>query len=371
MEVTTRYQSSERQWGNQGKLGFVPTIKEIVGMEMDLIDFSEIENNDFPVNICDLSGGMGDQLHWMNIYLKSKGINSSAYYNELSEERYNECLSKYHYMNTLNSDFFNIKVGHKNNKNFSKNVFSIIRNNPPYMYIEKHGRNVRAELEFFLKNSLLDINGGIHIFEVPIHQLLGIKNFLQMICYRYEVFVAKFPEEVFKNFKQVAVICKKKSNPSNDKEELSNLLFALENDIIPYIDEVDEKVFKVSVDDFKKAKEINIFRENKVTSQTLRNGLDNVLDSLITAEIKSSKKVKGVETLKPLIELMPGHVSQLLASGAYDDILGNLLIRGGANKVIEKQIVKEEGKETEISTEVLKPFVELTNKNGDILYKNF
>lgn len=371
MEVSTRLMSSERQWGNQGKLGFVPTSREIVEMELGLIDFSDLANNLFPVNICDLSGGTGDQIHWTNIYLHKKGIESNVYYNDLSEERYSECVSKYPYMNSLNCDFFNIKVGHKNNRNFSKSIFSIVRNNPPYMYIEKYGQNVRAEVEFFLKNTLLDIPGGIHIMEVPIHQLRGIKNFINMICYRYEVFIAKFPKEVYKKYKQVAVICKKKKAPSRVPEEIERICTLIDNDMVPYIDEVKEKVFKVCKEDFKRAKDINIFRENRVTQQTLKNGLDAVLDSLIVADKKSNKTIKGVDKLRPIIELQPGHISQLLASGKYDDILGNLLIRGGANKVIEKSVRKEDSKEIETSTEVLKPFIEITNKAGDILYKDF
>ena len=57
-EVSTRKMSSDRQIGNQGKLGFVPTNKSIVEMELNLIDFSEITNNKYTVNVCDLSGGI-------------------------------------------------------------------------------------------------------------------------------------------------------------------------------------------------------------------------------------------------------------------------------------------------------------------------
>ena len=51
--------------------------------------------------------------------------------------------------------------------------------------------------------------------------------------------------------------------------------------------------------------------------------------------------------------------------------MGNLLIKGGANKIIETEVIKEEGKETTVQTEVLKPYIEITNKNGDIIYKDF
>lgn len=360
-----------RQIGNEGKLGFVPTSKEIVEMELSLIDFSEICQNDFTVNICDLSGGKGDQLNWMNEYLMKEGVESNVYYNELSEDRYNECVKRYPYMKSLNCDFFNIKVGAKINKALSKKVFSIIRNNPPYMYFERRGENVRAEVEFFIKNSLLDIDGAIHIMEVPIHQLTGIKNFISMICYRYEVFFAKFPEEVFNNYKQVACIMKKKAVPSQDRELVRSLTEKLINHDIPYLDEVNEKIFKVCQNDFKKAKPIDIFRENRISTETLHNGLEVVLDDLILAEKKSSYRKKIKKGLKPIIELNPGHLSQLLAAGSFNGLMGNLLIKGGVNKIKEINVVEEDGKATTTETEILKPYIELTSKSGQILARDF
>jgi len=51
--------------------------------------------------------------------------------------------------------------------------------------------------------------------------------------------------------------------------------------------------------------------------------------------------------------------------------MGNLLIKGGSNKEI--QTIKEFEDNVEIITEVevLKPYLELTNSKGDILYRNF
>lgn len=371
MEVKERLMSSERQWGNQGKFGFVPTSKEIVDLELGLIDFSEIEQNNFPFNICDLSGGNGDQLNWVKEYLANKNINTSCYYNEISEIRYKECSKKYPYMNTLNEDFFDLRIGNKENKVLNKKVFSLIRNNPPYMYIEKNGCNVRAEQEFFIKNSLHDIDGGIHIFELPIHQLLGIENLLSIITFRYKIFIAKFPEKEYERYKQVVVLCQKKEKFSRDKEFVEMIKENLRNDNIPFLDKIEGPIFKLKLSEMKKAKEINIFRQNKITDSTMRAGLDNVIDNLINAEIKKNKMVVGSNLNKPIIELLPGNISQLLASGRYDDIMGNLLIKGGANKIIETEVIEEEGKETTVETEVLKPYIEITNKNGDIIYKDF
>lgn len=371
MEVSTRLMSSDRQAGNQGKLRFVPTSKEIIEMELNLIDFSELIHNDFLINICDLSGGTGDQIHWTHEYLQEKGIDTEVYYNELSIDRYNQCVENYPYINALNCDFFSLRMGHKFNRALSKKVFSVIRNNPPYMYIERYGENVRAEKEFFLKNTLYNIDGGIQILEVPLHQLTGIKNFISLLCDNYEIFIAKFPREVFEQYKQVAIICKKKSSHMKDLTAMRRIINLIENDGLPYLDEITEKVMKVNKDDFKKAKSVDLFRNTLVTNKTMFNGLSDVIDDLLIAEKKAYYRNNTDEELKPIIELQAGHLSQLLSAGRFDGIMGNLLIRGGVYKEVVKNSVEENSEELITETEVIKPFLEINNKNGDIIFKDF
>lgn len=368
--VIERKMNSERQWGNEGKLGFFPTARAVVDMEMRLIDFSEIEGSDITLNISDLSGGEGEQLNWMHQYLQKNNIKAEAYYNELAKERYEDGMLKYPYFNGTNTDIFELRIANKSNRNLNKKVFSIIRNNPPYIWLNKADRNVRAELEFFIKNSLFDISGGIHIFELPIHQLLGINNLISIINYRYEMRIFKFPKGEFEKFKQVVVICKKRHIAMQDKERVEQIKVDLEKDNIPYLDEVDTPVFKAYYNDFKKTPPINLFRNGRVTDETLFSGLNQVIDELIDADKKDSQVI-SCERGKPIIELMPGHISQILASGGYNGVMGNLLVKGGSNKVIEIRKEIEDDKKITTEVEVLKPYLELTNKRGDILYRNF
>ena len=368
--IIERKMNSERQWGNEGRLSFFPTSKSVVDLEMNLIDFSELENSDITLNIADLSGGEGDQLNWMYQYLYKKGINCNAYFNELGTERFHNAMKNYPYFHGLNSDIFELKIANKSNRSFNKKVFSIIRNNPPYMWLDKLGRNVRAEYEFFIENSIYDISGGIHIFELPIHQLLEIPNLISIINYRYDMKVFKFPKSEFEKFKQVVVICQKKLIAQKDKEVIENLISDLKNDNIPYLDEITVPVFKAKYSDLKKTPPINLFRNKVINDNTLLNGLNQVLDELIDADRRENIS-KSMERGKPIIELLPGHISQILASGGYNGIMGGLLIKGGSNKEI--QIIKEieDNKEIITEVEVLKPYLELTNSRGDILYRNF
>ena len=122
---------------NDANRGFFPTPLEVVKMEMDLIDFSEIEK-DGELTICDLTGGDGEQLKEMYDYLIKKELNPMAYYNEVTKERYNIALDKFKDIgsfNLINADFFNLKVRNTN----SKKAFTIIRNNPPYTWMDWKG----------------------------------------------------------------------------------------------------------------------------------------------------------------------------------------------------------------------------------------
>lgn len=371
MAIETRRLNSTRQQGNQGKLGFVPTSRKVIEMEMKLIDFSELEGTDIVLNICDLSGGVGDQLDEMQSCLDSLNIQSNAYYNELNLDRFNEGCSKYPYFNSLNADIFFTKIGAKKGKEaVEKRVFSIIHNNPPYGYDkDKWGETVRLEKRFFEKNCVHDIMGGIHLLELPI----GVidKELLALITYRYKVAIVKFPRDEYEAHKQVCLIMQKKKEFSREKEIMENILANIEADNIPYIEDIETPIFKVTLADFSKTPEVYYFRKNEITDETLFIGGSSVWGELVQDDYKKSK-ARDILVEQPIIELLQGHVASLLASGRYNGIMGNLLVTGGSNKVIEVTVSEDEkGNEITTETEVLKPFIELTNKNGDIIFKDF
>jgi len=97
---------------NEANRGFFPTDLKVVEMEMDLIDFSEVDETD-SINICDLSAGTGQQLAFMQDYLKSRNVVSQAYYNEVTQERFDQAKDLYgekQGFHMLKSDFFTMKV---------------------------------------------------------------------------------------------------------------------------------------------------------------------------------------------------------------------------------------------------------------------
>lgn len=365
-----RRMSHHRQISNQGNLGFFPTSLNVVNMEMALVDWSELVNNDITINMTDLTGGLGDQLNRMHKYLLDLNINTECYYNELNVDRYNKCAKTYPYMTHLNTDANYLKVGSKNGKSVDKKVFGIVRNNPPYGYdTDEFEFTTRLEKRFYEINTNYDILGGIHFLEIPVGQV--DKDLLTLMNYRYEMKAFKFPKGEFEHFNQVCIVMKKKKKPFRDKVDTENILLDIQADNLIELDKVTTPVFKAELSDFSMANPVYYFRSNEVSYKTLYIGGSQVWDEVIKFNTKRNR-ANVVLKEKPIIEQLQGHIASLLASGRYNGIMGDLLVTGGSNKVIDRQsIFDDKGLETIIETQMLKPFIELTNKNGDIMFKDF
>ncbi|MCK9470665.1 MAG: DUF6094 domain-containing protein [Bacilli bacterium] len=350
---------------NEANYGFFPTPENIVKMEMALIDFSEVEGLENSIlNICDLSGGTGEQLYTMHEYLIKKGLSTISYYNELTKERFEIAEKKYSKIdnfNLLNSDFFHIKTRSESNKK----VFTIIRNNPPYGFMDSGGTNVRMEDLFFVRNAEMQVDYGIQIFELPIHQLIKEQQLIRKIFYRYEnISIFAFPEESFDK-KQVCVIGSRKKINTNDIELAEKWRERLVNKDILSLDEVTTPVIKLNSKAALNTKPILLYRDGKVSETTLTNGFNAVIGDLLTETTSFNKDDSDLGLKIPIIEQLPGHIALDIYSGQYDGLIGDVLIKGGTNKVIDTIITKENN--VEITTEIEKvlPYVEVTSASGE------
>ncbi len=356
---------------NDANRGFFPTSLEVVKMEMDLIDFSQVEEGS-ELTICDLTGGEGDQLKEMYDFLTEKNLTPIAYYNEVTKERFNIAKERYgdvENFNLLNADFFNLKVRNKNNKK----AFTIIRNNPPYTWMDWKGVNIRAEDIFFTRNAELNVEGGIQIFELPIHQLIEQKTLIRKIFFRYEnVHILRFPENEFKKFKQVVVIGVKKKNYTNDNELAEQWREKLKYEKIMSLDEVKEPLITLSQTAINKTFPVMLFRDGKVTDATLTNGFNAVYDELLMEAINSNRTNKTIRERKvPIIEQLPGHIALDIYSGMYDGLIGNVLVKGGVKKEIKTITEMDGDKKVTTEIETLHPFVEVTSANGKSFVKEY
>lgn len=354
---------------NDANRGYFPTSLDVVKMEMNLINFSEIEK-DSELTICDLTGGDGEQLREMHDYLIGKKLKPITYYNEVTKERYNIALNKFkdiENFNLINADFFNLKVKNKN----SKKAFTIIRNNPPYTWMDWKGLNIRAEDIFFTRNAELNVDGGIQIFELPMHQLIEQKTLIRKIFFRYEnVHIFKFPEEEFKKFKQICVIGIKKKANSNDNELAEFWREKLKLNAIQSLDEVERAVITLNQSAINKTLPIILYRDGKTTEETLTGGFNAVYDELLIEAINSNQfKELNKDTKIPIIEQLPGHIALDIYSGTYDGLIGDALVKGGVNKSVKIITEMEGSKKVTTEIETVHPFVEVTSANGKSFVK--
>lgn len=360
---------------NDGKFGFFPTSLEVVRMEMELIDFSSVDPEMY-IPICDFTGGEGDQLAFMYKYLSDMGLSPVAYYNEITEQRYLTAKERYGDLDNFhfaNTDLFYLKCRNIEGKKYSRKTMAIIRNNPPYTWMEYFGQKIRSEDLFFRENEQYNIPGGIQIFELPIHQLIEQETLLKKICYRYkEINIFKFPQGEFEKFKQVVVIGVRKRENSNDIDIAEMWYEKVKAGSLQCIDEVTSPLYKLTNKVLKRAKPVDVFRDGRVTDKTLTNGLNTVLDNLIEKEkSKISIKLKGVQQNKmPIIEHLVGHQAVRVNAGEFDGIRNGVLIAGGSKKVIDVIEEKDGDTITTLEVERFVPFVEVTTKGGKIIVKD-
>jgi hypothetical protein len=249
----------------------------------------------------------------------------------------------------------------------------IIRNNPPYGAVEKHGVSVRMEELFFLENDRYIVSGGIHILEVPITVFFSEPNFLKKVTYRYEdVRIFKFPQKVFEQFKQVVIIGVRKKNESKDTEIAEQLFEAVKNDNLPYLNEVTEPLYCLTDETAKRAKEVNLYRDGEVNHITLTNGLLNELDGLFKKEQESDLIAKRIEVLgdeRGIVERSIGHRALELASGKFNKVCGDVLIYGYTDKKVIQTVEMEDDIKVTTETEIIVSGIEVTNRNGDVIRK--
>jgi hypothetical protein len=360
---------------NNAKYGYYPTPLEVVRMEMELIGFNGVSPTK-QIPVCDLTGGEGDQLYEMYKFLHLQNLEPVAYYNEITRTRYNEAIGKYEGLPNFhfcNSDLFRLKCRNKDGRRYDTKTMIIVRNNPPYGDTERLGERIRMEELFFMENDRYLVDGGIHIFELPITTLILNPSFMRKITYRYEnINIYKLPKDVFPKFKQVVLVGVRKKENTNDHAVADEWIEKLKADNIQYLDEVQKPMYCITDEVVNRAKTVNVYRDGEVNDITFTNGLFNELDDLFKKEKEEdllNKRIEVIQDEVAIIERSIGHRALELASGKFNRVCGNVLIFGYTDKKVIKSVEIEGDKEVTTETEIIVSGIEVTNKNGDVIKK--
>lgn len=359
---------------NVAEYGFFPTPLKVVGMEMELLDFSGLPSG-FQLNVADLTGGEGEQLYKMHRYLESKGLSPISYYNEITQGRYETAKSKYGHIenyNLVNADLFRLRCFHKAANRRVKPVFHVLRNNPPYMWMNWRDSTVRSEELFLRENIVYNAVGGVQIMEVPLAQVS--MTLLRMFTYRYEnVHIFKFPLSIIKDhdFGQCIIIGRRKKQDEYDNKSAKMWQERILSGDISYLDEATKPI--IAIEPNIKFYPVTLFRSAEINEMTLTNGLNQVLDNLFEKERQRTiaKEKQQIVHEKPIIEKLIGHRAIELNAGKFNGILGDVLIEGSTRKEIKETTETEGNQIITEEIEIIKPVIEITNANGDILLKEY
>lgn len=395
---------------NKGDNGFFPCPKDIIELTMKLIKFNLPIGT--KINCSDFVGGLGDQLYTIHKGLMEQGLEPISFYNEMQTKRYKVAVEKYgniENFNTLNADFFHMKlVGRKGNRERS-DILPLIYANPPYFDMVDEFDNTkikRSEDVFFSDLHEFNCTGGVLLFVVRQPQLASQVELMRKITYRYEnISIFKFPtmqeladtkglsktayinnlanemginNSKLTDFDQIVVIGQKKRRFFNDKETADLWIEKLKSDSIQTITEyilcdgkpvveINEEVIKYQLD-------YEIFRDRRVCDETLSNGLNDVLDEILDAVYYEQTNV-GITAIKskPIIEKTPGNVTNTILAGGEDGLIGGLLIKGSTIKTITTLTDEDEENNETITTEIetLSPCISALNNQGDSYYQSY
>lgn len=301
---------------NQIAMGFFPTDNKAVEAILDSLSSKQIPS-DF--NVCDPCCGEGEAL---SRFKRFAGV--TTYGVELDEERAKKAFEKLD--NLICSDaLFGI--------NKSRNAFSFLFLNPPYLDIKVGGKQTRAETEFVLRWTKTLVREGIMLLIINPTSTANMKmtkilklNGMEVIHNFY------FNNADRKNYKQYFLLLKKVDKVEMREEDYHR---AISHEASVPFNEVDLG---------------DIVIPQKTKRKILFNHIGNPKIWQIEAMLQKSNMAKNffkrvtLPKSDKVVSIMPpneGQSSLLLGSGFFNDEISGFLIKGGFSKK-EMLISKDE-----------------------------
>lgn len=232
MDVIHKQSSFSRSINNEEKLGAYYTDVEMCKRLNNLFDFDN--SKDYSI----LEPSIGDASAVKAVVNKADGDNKTIFGVELNPDTFKLVSKDKAVGYSVNADFIN-------GITISNNVFSFCFMNPPYGVDE--ATKERLEAMFVIKATSYIKTNGILCMVIPDY-VLQEDRFLRTYLARYEhVSQYRFDDAVYKQFKQVVVIGRKKSGIGLErgvfdeiKSQISDTLF------FPYLPN-GEEIEKISV----------------------------------------------------------------------------------------------------------------------------
>ncbi|HCW92794.1 MAG TPA: hypothetical protein DHM44_03840 [Flexistipes sinusarabici] len=331
---------------SQAKMGFYPTPPEVIEQIKELFSFSSGSR------CIDTCCGQGDALAGLTDQapVETYGI-------ELDKDRARQAKGKL--SKVLNCDaIYETRI--------TNNAFDLLFLNPPYDWETKEREESDTERteKKFLQFHLRYLNTkGVLVYVIPFSSL---KHTYRLFLRLKGLRVLAFPEELYKQFKQVVVIGK--SSAFSEKSEIDANRAMMKN-IIKYVDPETAYESLWTTESILYAGDYRPLYEVERNNVELKNFTSTRIDpeevlpfvesSQVYAEFDRRISVDKVEEIQPLSMLRNGHLAMLLASGMMNGRLKNdkydLVVKGNIKSFMqqneeEKEILNGQEKMTVKST---------------------
>ncbi len=298
---------------SQVKMGYYPTPEEVL---IDIASKFELKNG-LGCSILDPCCGEGDALKILKENIDG-GYLIRTYGIELDRNRY--LKAKKNVDHIMNADALNEVM-------IEEDKFSLLFLNPPYDDGELDENDKRERLEIaFLKTytdklySTSFQDGAYLVYIIPFYSLRFAVSYLE--AHYISIYVEPFPEDLYKEFKQVVVYAKReslyydidkvnekieklKATDPNDYEAVKSVL----EEVYPptIYERLGRKRELAGTNDIKLFKKVSLKADDMYEIAKSTNLVDKVIRKYEKKDIKTK--------ITPLTNLRKGHLAMLIAAG--------------------------------------------------------
>jgi len=301
---------------SQAKMGFYPTPVEVVRQIMAMLEIPS------DARLLDTCCGEGEALNVL-----AEGLKVETYGVELDKSRFKAAKTRLDHVLWADALYEFI---------CSKEYFSLLFLNPPYDTGDTEGDRTRIEVQFLKRHWPYLINGGVLVYIIPWASLKQAVPILAKHC--RGLTILKFPEEYFRPFNQIVVVCTK-GRPKQSEIDANNALFQNAVDAF-FSDDTDRLLTTEDAADFPHA--LPLPAPSELTFRSVRLDPEQCLERLkkssvwnrVHHQLFPADLAKGIQ---PLTSLREGHLAMLLASGIMN---GEVVGSDGRRLVVKGSVVK-------------------------------
>jgi hypothetical protein len=191
-----------------------------------------------------------------------------------------------------------------------------------------------------------------------------------MLSYRFDnIRVYKFPEDLYRQFRQIVLFGVLKKSPSSDENVHEYLKDAGAGKVtIPYLPETPEYVYEVPPSPTAMK---FFFRTLEINPQELEEEI-NLYG--LNEEIRRMNAIHSLsEKMTSIMPLRHGHLAQLIACGfirgvVFDkDQKNPVIVKGITKKTVDYRIEKEGDTEKQIETDRIVITINAINRQGEVI----